>query len=664
MKKNYLPKKLCMLAFGLSSALNAQVVTQTLSYTGATQTLNIPGCAQVTVTCYGAKGGNGAVGLPATSIGGTGGLGSLVSGVFNTPGVLMNVYVGGVATGSLGGFNGGGNGGSTNAGGGGGASDVRIGGTALANRIITAAGGGGGGTGGSYSAGAIAFMPGGNGGNGGNNGNNGTSSSGGGGGFAGTSSSGGLLGVGCSLATTFGFAGTSGTISIGGNGGNGASCCSAISPGGGGGGGGFIGGGGAGGGSAGTSSCTLNDKGAGGGGAGGSNFLSSTLTSTLVTNGSNSGNGYVVISYSLLPGPTIIVNNGSICTGNSFTINASGASTYTYSSGSNVVSPIANTNYTVTGTDALGCTNSVPAVSSVTVNALPTISINSGAICSGNSFTMSPTGASTYTYSNGNNIVSPTANTSYTINGTNANGCIGNTISSVTVNALPNVTVNSSTVCAGQTDLLIANGASTYTWSTAATTSSVFVTPTTNTMYVVTGTDANGCSNSATATAVVNANPTVIAVSNNSLICVGQSVIITPSGAVNYNITGGTFTISPTTTTNYTVSGVGANGCIASTVLTQSVSTCTGIDNLSLNNQQSTFHIYPNPSSGILNVELEMINENTKIEITNALGQVVMNEKLLIQHSTFNIQHFISGVYFVKVTSNNKQTTKRIILNR
>ena len=97
--------------------------------------------------------------------------------------------------------------------------------------------------------------------------------------------------------------------------------------------------------------------------------------------------------------PLVSINSGSICNGQSFTLSALGATSYTYSSGTTIVSPISNTSYTVTGANALGCTNT--AVSNVTVNAIPTLAVNSGSICAGNPFTMSATGANTYTYSSG-----------------------------------------------------------------------------------------------------------------------------------------------------------------------------------------------------------------------------------------------------------------------
>ena len=75
------------------------------------------------------------------------------------------------------------------------------------------------------------------------------------------------------------------------------------------------------------------------------------------------------ITITVNPTPSITVNSGVICSGQSFTMVPSGASTYTYSSGSAVVTPSASSNYSVIGTSSLGCISSNTAVSSVIVNA-------------------------------------------------------------------------------------------------------------------------------------------------------------------------------------------------------------------------------------------------------------------------------------------------------
>jgi hypothetical protein len=357
--------------------------------------------------------------------------------------------------------------------------------------------------------------------------------------------------------------------------------------------------------------------------------------------------------------PTITVNSGAICAGSNFTITPSGASTYTVQGGSNIVSPSANTNYTVTGTSAQGCIGNI-ATSNVTVNANPTIAVNNGAICAGSSFTITPSGANTYTVQGGSNIVSPTSNTNYTISGTSSQGCIGNiATSNVTVNALPNVTVNSSTLCLGQTNLLIANGANTYSWSTAATTPSIFVTPTTNTNYIVTGTDANGCVKSATSTAIVNPNPTVTASSSNSIICTGQTAVINPNGAVNYSITGNSFTVSPSVTTNYTITGVDANGCTNTTAFTQSVSACTGFNNLATNSSNSLLLVYPNPSNGEFNINITQ--DNVIIEVLDILGKVILNENISSGTNKINLSENTNGLYFLRVSQNGQTQVIKLI---
>lgn len=132
-----------------------------------------------------------------------------------------------------------------------------------------------------------------------------------------------------------------------------------------------------------------------------------------------------------------IAGTNSICTGNAATLTASGASTYTWSTGANTASisasPTITTVYNVVGTSSNACQATV--YSTVNVNPLPVISVNSGSICSGSSFTITPSGAATYTIQGGNAVVSPTANATYTVIGTSSLGCVSASaaVSSVTV---------------------------------------------------------------------------------------------------------------------------------------------------------------------------------------------------------------------------------------
>lgn len=248
--------------------LPVHAVTQPFNYTGAVQNFIVPpGVTSITIQAFGAQGGSG----QGSVAGGNGG--SVTATISVTPGQTLYIYVGGRGTdasigtgggtGGAGGFNGGGAGGDASeggGGGGGGASDVRQGVDDLGHRVVVAGGGGGGG---GY---------GGNGGKGGNTvgqtGFNGSGSTAGGGG-SGSGGTGGSIG------------GDDGQEGIGGDGGVSGD------GGGGGGGGGYYGGGGGGSG----------DSGAGGGG--GSSFVIGTASGVAYSQGVQTGNGQVILTYSV-----------------------------------------------------------------------------------------------------------------------------------------------------------------------------------------------------------------------------------------------------------------------------------------------------------------------------------------------------------------------------
>jgi hypothetical protein len=236
--------------------------------------------------------------------------------------------------------------------------------------------------------------------------------------------------------------------------------------------------------------------------------------------------------------PTITVNGGTICSGNSFTIIPSGANTYTIEGGTAIVNPITNTTYTVLGSDLNGCVSQT-AVSNVTVFALPlpTITVNSGSICLGQSFTMIPSGANTYTFQGGSAIVSPTTTNSYSVTGTSTDGCVsaGFAVSNITVNVTPDINVasSSSVLCVGQTATLTATGTNSYSWSTGSNTSTATISPTITTTYTVTGTNINGCQKTVTITQQVS-----------PCLSAGESAVLNSKVNIFPNPNSGEFTVN------------------------------------------------------------------------------------------------------------------------
>lgn len=288
-----------------------------------------------------------------------------------------------------------------------------------------------------------------------------------------------------------------------------------------------------------------------------------TATATNTSGCSHTGTTFVTVG-SL---PTISVNSGSICSGQSFTLNASGASTFTYSGGSSVVSPTVNNSYSVTGTDGLGCVSAGPAISNVTVYTTPTVAVNSGSVCSGQSFTITPSGALNYTFLSGSSVVTPFTSSSYSVIGASLEGCVSSNtaISSVVVFTLPVVSISTPTAatCAGGSITLSGQGADTYTWTGGITNGMAFV-PAASATYSVSGTNTlTGCNSalSASINVTVQALP-VITVPNYTL-CSGSSVSLIPTGANTYTFSGGSALVSPTVSSNYSVTGSSTAGCIS-----------------------------------------------------------------------------------------------------
>jgi len=318
------------------------------------------------------------------------------------------------------------------------------------------------------------------------------------------------------------------------------------------------------------------------------------VTTTYTVTGTSGLNcqdtGQVTITVNPLPTVAITPNNPSICIGNSATLTASGGASYSWSMGATTaaitVNPTSNTTYTVTVTNSYGCTSTSTAT--VTVNPLPNITINPNnpAICIGNSVTLTASGGSTYQWSTnatGSSItVSPTVNTTYSVTGTNSNGCSSTATTNVTVNSLPNVraSANQNVICSGQSATLTATGASSYSWSPATglnttTGATVTASPTVTTTYIVTGTSGLNCQDTGQVTITVNPLPTVTITPNNPSICIGNSATLTASGGASYSWSTGAnsavITVSPASNTSYTVTVTHTNGCTNTVTATVTV---------------------------------------------------------------------------------------------
>lgn len=171
-------------------------------------------------------------------------------------------------------------------------------------------------------------------------------------------------------------------------------------------------------------------------------------------------------------------------------------------------------------------------------------------------------------------IVSPNVTTTYYAKG--AGGCATPDICdsvTVTVNPLPSVNITGiTTVCNGNSTTLSATGASTYSWSSGGSASTEAVMPNVNTIYTVTGTDVNGCSNTAAAMVTVNALPAIPIITSTgaTTFCQGDSVILTSSISNIYLWSNGATTqsIIVSSSQNDSVTVTDLNGCSVTSVPT------------------------------------------------------------------------------------------------
>ena len=289
--------------------------------------------------------------------------------------------------------------------------------------------------------------------------------------------------------------------------------------------------------------------------------------------------------------PTPLVDAGipqAFCAGASVNLSASGATTYSWLpisglSSASISNPIAtpntNTTYTVTGTSAFGCVASDQV--EVTVNLLPIANPGlGGSHCFGENTQLNGSGGTSYQWSPAtglsdatlsNPVASPNLTTSYSLTVTDINGCVSNPSASisVTVNQLPAAPVISNsgalTFCAGNDVTLSATGGQSYSWSNAATSSSINVG--TSGTFSVTLTDINGCESASSLPVSVNVNPIpsapIITSIGSTTFCQGGDATLQTNqiNGVLWNNGATTSTITVSTTGQYTAHYTDLNGC-------------------------------------------------------------------------------------------------------
>jgi gliding motility-associated-like protein len=298
---------------------------------------------------------------------------------------------------------------------------------------------------------------------------------------------------------------------------------------------------------------------------------SGTYTVTVTNANGCTASTSALVTVNPLPSPAIS-GTFDFCQGSNTTLNATagfaGYQWNTGASGASINVSTANT-FTVTVTDANGCTGTTSQTTVVNLNPVPSIT-GTNTICQGaNTSFNAGAGYSSYVWSTGATSASVNLNTAgtYTVTVTDANGCTGTTSASLTVNPLPTPAIAGTTAfCQGQSSLLNAGaGYSSYLWNTGDATQQLNVSTSGN--YTVTVTNNFGCTASANVSITVNPLPSP-SITGPAAICIGNNATLNAgAGYATYLWSNGetTQTITTSSAGTYSVTVTSAAGCTGST---------------------------------------------------------------------------------------------------
>lgn len=363
--------------------------------------------------------------------------------------------------------------------------------------------------------------------------------------------------------------------------------------------------------------------------------------------------------------PNILVNSGSIISGDSFTITPTGATTYTFTGGSSIVSPTITSNYTVTGTSADGCVNSVGAISTITVNPsvpltqltpiwcnsiLTTLDANTRPRCVPVlnavdyewQFTDISTGLVVFTKQRG----APWAD--FYLTGYWPNVQYNKTYSVKVRAKVGTAWGNYGTACTLTTpsaSLIPTQLTSTYCNTTLSSFNNstiircVPVTGSTDYEYQFTDVITNSIftkkrSAQWTDLYIKTVYPSLVA---------GKTYSVAVRAYVNGNW--GTFGTSCTITIPSVVSRF-------------------ALSDYEEMGSDININIYPNPTSETLNIDFNNIPSNASIEIYNMVGELVLTQQFTELNNSINTSQLTSGLYIAKIIGNNKLLSSQKIVKQ
>jgi Secretion system C-terminal sorting domain len=407
-------------------------------------------------------------------------------------------------------------------------------------------------------------------------------------------------------------------------------------------------------------------------------------TATYTVIGTNTDGCKDTTSTTVVVNPKPIVNlgglNQSTCNPN-LTLDAGNAgSTYLWSDASTNQTLTVSTNglYKVTVTSGAGCIGKDSA--NVTLNSvlIANLTPTTNSVCEGSpviNLVGSPAGG-TYSANAVGGAFNPNTAGTFNVSYIVTNVCGTDTAdASITVNGLPTVSAsaNDSSLCAGESVTLNGAGASTYVWDNGVA-NGIATTPSATTLYTVIGTDANGCTNTASLNIVVNPLPVAsYTVSDPDTFCAKKPVTLTgtPAGGVFSMLQGAAssltgFIFNPQTTGTYKVvySYTDGNGCNDTAVKTFVITCVTGFESIAAKGITNV-SIVPNPSNGVFEVQINnALSDNAIIKMMSFEGKVLAQTKHDLKQDNkiaMDINQYANGIYFVNINMNGSNKTVKIV---
>jgi len=355
------------------------------------------------------------------------------------------------------------------------------------------------------------------------------------------------------------------------------------------------------------------------------------------------------------------------------------------------VLPTSSTSYVFVVNDSSSCSQS--AVSHIMVNPLP---IHNAAVfatvCLGSNYIFDAGNNNgnlkNYLWNTGDTTRTVTRNSqsASTVKITDTLGCSTTNSFYLNISALPTIHAgNDTTICKGKSIFLYASGGVFYQWyalpnsTIIGNNSFLNVYPDSSTTYRILGIDTLkglNCSQSDTVNVFVNPKPSLPSISGPSALHVNEPGIYTvanhSNSAYNWSIDNGSISsgqgsysvnalFGTAGTEKISVTETNLN-CISDTSIKNvTVNVVGGIEN---NNPFDQFNMYPNPTTGLLNIEFETSEKNIAIEVFDVIGKSVLKNN--VQHTTgmfrqtINMASLVHGIYFVKVSAGEKNTTVKV----